>query len=520
MDETSETPNETQNEIPNEEQEKKIEQSDQPNENNQEEIEIEFMVETKENILQSVNKKIKFNENQNIEQIIDRVAKEFDIQNEIVNLSWNGQVLRKETTIKELIEIQNTKNLKLNINFDFLQQVTPQIKPKRLDEKIEVEIYYGEGQMKKVVVEVVPCQTKKPFLGGYRHKITQLEYHHAFTQTDRIKKEGLLKGPQKFTRETQTKKWKTRSQQTCREQGTQMEKPGLYIDTKNDKIIIPSGRYFSSEDLEKLRLEKVIFIQAFVRGWFARKKAKQYRREKQEQEEARKREEELNRQKEENRKRQEMQRRMHPRKPKDFNTLYSELELWREEEIKKVKNNAVDEHEKRLGLLEVLRKETKLLQTLDRLKITANLENRQEAIHKKLEMMAKPKPLKNWDGKYTYIETPLTIRARELMELYHGLNTSMLSIDERLDVLLHVKWTVKEFDCPLTRDIVELIDKEADLLNRGRKDSSLEGLRRRLSNLFLRFIETPEFNPEALRIQRVPLEYAIRPDVQLFTKPE
>ncbi len=49
-----------------------------------------------------------------------------------------------------------------------------------------------------------------------------------------------------------------------------------------------------------------------------------------------------------------------------------------------------------------------------------------------------------------------------------GLNLPLLTVDERLDVLLHVKWTVKEFDCDLTREIVELIDREADLLNRGR----------------------------------------------------
>ena len=47
-----------------------------------------------------------------------------------------------------------------------------------------------------------------------------------------------------------------------------------------------------------------------------------------------------------------------------------------------------------------------------------------------------------------------------------GLRMPKLTIDERLDVLLHVKWTVKEFDCNLTREIVDLIDREADLLNR------------------------------------------------------
>jgi len=80
-------------------------------------------------------------------------------------------------------------------------------------------------------------------------------------------------------------------------------------------------------------------------------------------------------------------------------------------------------------------------------------------------------------------------------------------------VLLHVKWTVKEFDCNLTRDIVELIDREADMLNRGRSESSLAGLRKRLANLFLQFIETPEFNPEAARFQKVPAELMLRANV-------
>ena len=187
------------------------------------------------------------------------------------------------------------------------------------------------------------------------------------------------------------------------------------------------------------------------------------------------------------------------------------------------------------------------------------------------------------DGETAEVHTPFTTRAKELLELYNGLALPLLTVDERLDVLLHgacavwsvctvcvcvcmcvllhgawsvcvmcvrdvcvfalcrtccvvlgercvyvlyvcvffvathtiysptfhpsppppppplfppVKWTVKEFDCNLTRSIVELIDREADLLNRGRAESSLDGLRKRLLNLFLQFIETPEFNPE------------------------
>jgi hypothetical protein len=50
-----------------------------------------------------------------------------------------------------------------------------------------------------------------------------------------------------------------------------------------------------------------------------------------------------------------------------------------------------------------------------------------------------------------------------------------LMVEERLELLLHVKWTVKQFDCQLTRELCELLEREADLLNRGRPEKSLEG---------------------------------------------
>jgi hypothetical protein len=100
------------------------------------------------------------------------------------------------------------------------------------------------------------------------------------------------------------------------------------------------------------------------------------------------------------------------------------------------------------------------------------------------------------------VHTPFTTRAQELAQLYNGLRLNGLAIEERLDVLLHAKWTVKEFDCRLTRECVELIDREIDMLKRGRGESSLTGLRKRLGNLFLQFIETPEFNPESAQFKK------------------
>jgi hypothetical protein len=42
---------------------------------------------------------------------------------------------------------------------------------------------------------------------------------------------------------------------------------------------------------------------------------------------------------------------------------------------------------------------------------------------------------------------------------------------------------------------------------RGREARTLQGLRKRISSLFLAFIETPEFNPESSRFQIVPVDF-------------
>lgn len=115
--------------------------------------------------------------------------------------------------------------------------------------------------------------------------------------------------------------------------------------------------------------------------------------------------------------------------------------------------------------------------------------------------MSSSKKVVNKDGEVTKILTPFTTRSKELKRLYNALTLSLLTTEERLEVLLQVKLTVEEFDCKLTREICELITREAELLKRGRNESMLTGARNRLNNLFLQFIETPEFNPEAAKFK-------------------
>jgi hypothetical protein len=118
--------------------------------------------------------------------------------------------------------------------------------------------------------------------------------------------------------------------------------------------------------------------------------------------------------------------------------------------------------------------------------------------------MSLPKIWKTKDGTLTELDTPYNIRAKELKDIYNSLRMNYLTQDERLDVLLTLKHTVKEHDCKLTQEIIGLIDREADLLMRGIKEENLQGLRKRISTLFFQYIKTPQFNPAVAKHLKVP----------------
>lgn len=234
----------------------------------------------------------------------------------------------------------------------------------------------------------------------------------------------------------------------------------------------------------------------------------------------------------------DMERRLHPQNKKDFEILYSELQSWKREEINKIEILPTEsEAEKKAMEYLLLEKETKLLQRIDAMKVEAMECRKMKRIEKMLNSMTQPKLWKMSDGDVTEVHTPFTTRAIELKQMYRNLvNTNIsgeyslcnyifgsisgtcannsrlfdslydLKVDDRLEVLLKIKQTVSCSDCILTRDISELIDREADLLNRGRKDHTLAGLRRRLSNLFMQYIEIPDFNPERKRFLKMQRE--------------
>ncbi|XP_072865416.1 IQ motif and ubiquitin-like domain-containing protein isoform X3 [Chlorocebus sabaeus] len=359
--------------------------------------------------------------------------------------------------------------------------------------------YSGLDRYQQVAVEIVKSDFHKPFLGGFRHKVTGVEYHHAGTQTVPKKIPERLSV---FCRDTQTVFQKKSLQQTTNTTSTQMTNIGVYVSNMTDKLVTP-GKYFSAAEYHAQRLKAVIVIQTYYRQWHAKifvedlRRQKSLRLEWETQQELRK-----IREKEEWIK-LDYHRRHNPKTNEDFEFLYNALEFWRQEELKRI-NQSFTGAERKAALCELLEKETQIIASIGRHRYIAYMANQEAAIQAFLDKCSAPKIWRTPNGKTIEMDTQFTIRARELQNIYKCIMLKNISQDERLDVLLTLKHTVKEHECKLTQEILELIDREVDLMMRGVKHHNLEGLRKRIATLFFHYIKTPLFNPEVAKYLKVP----------------
>lgn len=146
----------------------------------------------------------------------------------------------------------------------------------RMPDQIEVKVTVGAGDY-YFPVHIVKAGGTKPYFGGYRHKQNGRVYHHANSQTPPDTKKSAKDTSNLRSRDTQTSEFSTRSAQSIRESGTQMERIDLRLDNKRDRIIVAKP-YFTSQELLLLQKRKTIEIQRCWRGYTARCLATRLRR--------------------------------------------------------------------------------------------------------------------------------------------------------------------------------------------------------------------------------------------------
>ena len=58
-------------------------------------------------------------------------------------------------------------------------------------------------------------------------------------------------------------------------------------------------------------------------------------------------------------------------------------------------------------------------------------------------------------------------------------------------------------ECQQTDDLLDLVDREEEMIKRGVKAPNLVGIRQRIMTKFLQIVRSPEHNPEIARYEKV-----------------
>uniref|UniRef100_A0A4W4GMX6 Ubiquitin-like domain-containing protein n=1 Tax=Electrophorus electricus TaxID=8005 RepID=A0A4W4GMX6_ELEEL len=258
-------------------------------------------------------------------------ASELRVPSDVIKITLNGKAVEDHQTLMGLgVQPHGTVQFEMS-SLDPENYPIKPVKPQQecnMPDVITVRVQKGQFWLQfytfqDVVVEIERATRKKAFLGGYSHKLTKTEYHHAAVQT--MARRRPDRGVETFSRDSQTVEVKSQAQQCTINTCTQMTKIGCYMSNMKDKLIIP-GTYITADEYHSKRLKAVLTIQTYTRRWQAKQIAAQLRLDKElrvtwaEREERRKREEK------EEQIRAEYHRRMNPEKKEDFALLYNALE--------------------------------------------------------------------------------------------------------------------------------------------------------------------------------------------------
>jgi hypothetical protein len=482
-------------------------------------------------------------------ELKERVVAELPLPYDALSLRHGEEDFPDDVALVD-VGIKPGANAELELVVRFAPTQTPEPEPEPVAMPKFIDVAVSQTHKVRVVIDSAGSHVKPRFVGGYRDIRDGTKYHHAQIQTER---QTELRYVEKYTTETQTYELRSRTTETTRESSTQMVRPDLMLDDKND-VVVRVGKYVTAEETKAIKAEKAVTLQRFARGARDRRRRDALRNKRDAELTAAEVALETARLAEERKRSFDIERRVCPRTDADFKLLQREFDEWRLKETAKIdaafpapveaeapESVAVAEDERRRALgaglystatlsvsaaadadgaavarerrrramAELLAKETKMLLAMERLRRRAAEENEKERVRDALEDMAASKHWEKKDGAVVIVDTTQVIRARELRALYEACQVSC-SPSERLELLRHLKWTVREFSTKLTKDIAELIDRESDLLLRRRDPATMAGLRKRLSGLFLQFIETPEFNPEASRYSVAALAKAER----------
>ncbi|XP_046601968.1 IQ and ubiquitin-like domain-containing protein [Neodiprion lecontei] len=329
-----------------------------------------------------------------------------------------------------------------------------------------------------LVVEVEDRTIKKPYLGGWRHKITGVQYLNANSQTGPRQKR--IPWNSQCTRPIQTVETKTRFTETPVHRATQMWREDCYVPNVSDKYVGPKPYETYDEMQSKLDIEgKATMIQKYYRAYriarFIKESAATYRqfvadckRHEEERLLAYKR-----------RHQHDIIRKTYPSSRFDFDMLYNLMDQWKHSQMKRVAGIFFKGAQRAANVM-LLNKSVDMLREIDQLKQIVKTEFLEEKKIKFLTFHCAPIEWNGYKGKPTQMITVKVQRAREFKRLYDNLSCKNSTVESRTELLVMLKNSLKYHHCQAVNELVYLIDQEITLMSRGVRNKWLNQLRRRI----------------------------------------
>ncbi|XP_042878556.1 IQ and ubiquitin-like domain-containing protein [Penaeus japonicus] len=416
-----------------------------------------------------------------------------------LQLILRGRVLSDVSTLRDMgVEANETVQVGVSSKrphthpLTLLAPTTPTIPTPDVITVIVAEAGIGE---REVVVEVEWAGGRKPWLGGFRHKVSGLHYHNATTQTHPPRRPRAAQ----VTRGTQTVKTRPCGTQTCRNAHTQTTHHHPLLLTPMATLLTPMA--FSPA--HRYDVSKVVEVQRMVRGWLARKRVRRLKQERRR----------LNNSTSESTTASTRQvdsansisdnsisttsshKRWRGAVP--MAELYSRLEAWRRRQVAQITASLTGQ-ERRRALVALLDKETELLRSLEAHRAVRSARRRNAAITLFLQEVSRAQVWKvGGRAGGVEVETPETEPVRTLASLASALQQDA-SAEVRGQQFNSVFNTVERFrpshgdpdeTSRTARELGTLARRGLHLLARGTSDSRLRGLRKRLHALIITYLQ-------------------------------
>ncbi|KAI4458112.1 hypothetical protein MML48_7g00007142 [Holotrichia oblita] len=201
-------------------------------------------------------------------------------------------------------------------------------------------------------------------------------------------------------------------------------------------------------------------------------------------------EEEYKKRVDDERKKRELIGKIFPRTKGDFAMLYFMLDKWKNSELQRITSLACGPS-KIAEMYLLLEKEIDMLQAIEAHKKQVRDDRKIQKIESFFKTIGNPI---EWSSDYKNLpvamDTLETQKGREYQEIYMAVANKNFDKQEHIQTLLNVKLMLRDHNCEIANELIDLIDRSCLLLTRG--FVHLEALQMRIEALLLKHIQMPE----------------------------